>query len=365
VKISMFQTPYTRPERTPREVFHWAVDQAVAADQAGFSEYLIGEHATLDWESIPNPELVVATCARETEHLTLGPLAHLLPYHHPATLAVQTAWLSRVLEGRYMMGVATGAYPSDAALRGITDMSVNRAMMDEALEIMEKVWKAEPFHYEGQFWRAGYPEAEHGTNHHQWRDISPYGGSITMATTGLSEVSASIAYAGSHGWIPISVYGGDAFLKRHWQDYEAAATAAGFTPDRSMHHVVRDVVVAETDAAARKLALEGGVGRAWGEYLLPTYKRFGIVRGFLHDPDMNPDDVDLAYLAEHNWIVGSVDTVVEKIQRWQDDQGGFGTLMIWSHDYADNPEPWVESMNLLAKEVAPRINVPAASAVGA
>ena len=105
---------------------------------------------------------MIAACARETEKLKFGPGAHLLPYFHPASLAIQVAWLSQVLEGRYMLGVGAGAYPSDAALRGFTDLSQNHAMMEEALDIMHKVWEAEPFHYEGRFWNAGYPEPETG-----------------------------------------------------------------------------------------------------------------------------------------------------------------------------------------------------------
>ena len=35
-------------------------------DQAGFSEYWVGEHATLNWEAIPSPELVIAAAARQT-----------------------------------------------------------------------------------------------------------------------------------------------------------------------------------------------------------------------------------------------------------------------------------------------------------
>jgi alkanesulfonate monooxygenase SsuD/methylene tetrahydromethanopterin reductase-like flavin-dependent oxidoreductase (luciferase family) len=355
----MFQTPLMRPERTGRQVFEWAVEQAVAADRAGFTEYWVGEHATLNWESIPNPELVISAAAYQTEQIRFGPGAHLLPYYHPATLAIQVAWLSQVLEGRYILGIGAGAYPSDAALRGMTDLSQNHAMMEEALEIMRRIWKCEPFQYEGTFWNAGYPEAEAG---HSWRDMAPYGGHVDIGVTALSENSPSIKFAGANGFTPMSVYAGDAFLRKHWESYEASANAAGREADRSMHHVLRDVFVAETDAEAKRWAIEGGLGHAWEQYLLPTYKRFGILQGLLHDPSMDPADVDLEYLAEHVWIVGSPDTVVEKFERWFDSLGGgFGTIMIYSHDYADDPAPWIESMNLLASEVAPRVPMPASA----
>ena len=354
MQVGMFQTPFVRPERTPKQVFDWAVRQAVHADKIGFSEYWVGEHGTLNWEGIPSPELVIAAAAAQTSQIKFGPLAHLLPYHHPATLAVQTAWLSQVLEGRYMLGVATGAYPSDAALRGITDMSKNHEMMLEAIDIMERVWKAEPFEFEGQYWNAGFPENDPKK---PLRDVRPWGGSMQMAMTGLSAPSPSIGFAGTHGFIPASVYAGNDFLKSHFETYRDKMRENGRTSDLSAHRVVRDVIVADTDAEARKLAIDGGIGRAWDEYIKPTYERFGVLKHLLHDASMDPADVDAEYLAEHVWIVGSVETVTQKMESWFSELGGaFGTLLIYSHDYIDNPEAWEHSMELLAKEVAPRLD---------
>ncbi|HEX3612650.1 MAG TPA: LLM class flavin-dependent oxidoreductase [Sporichthyaceae bacterium] len=344
-----------QPTRTPRQVFEWGVAQAVTADQAGFSEYWVGEHATLQWESIPSPELVIAAAAVQTSRIKLGPLAHLLPYHNPATLAVQTAWLAQICEGRYQLGIAAGAYHTDAALRGITDMSVNHKMLFEAIEIIEKVWAGKEYQEQGQFWKHGFP---HEDPIHPVRDIRPPGGRIQMAMTGLSPDSPSISFAGANGYIPVSIYSGDAFVRNHWAVYSAAATAHGHPVDRAIHRVVRDVVVADTDAEAKKFAIEGGLGEAWEQYLAPTYKRFGVMEGLLADPSHNVQDVDAAYLAEHVWITGSPETVTQKINDWQGSTGGFGTLLIYGHDYLDDSKPWDESMHRLAQEVAPKITVP-------
>lgn len=353
MKIGMFQTPFLRPERSAKQVFEWAIRQGVHADKIGFSEYWVGEHATLNWESIPSPELVIAALAAQTSQINLGPLAHLLPYHHPATLAMQTAWLSQILEGRYMLGVANGAYPTDAALRGIDDMSGNHAMMLESIEIMHKMWKGEPFHFEGEFWKAGMPEPDHG---HPFRDMKPWGGNIRMAMTGLSSPSSSIGFAGRNGFLPASVYAGNAFLRSHFETYAEEMAKSGRKAERTAHRVVRDVIVAETDAEARKLAIEGGIALAWDVYIKPTYQRFGVLKGLLHDPDYDQDKVDGEYLAEHVWIVGSPETVRQKIEAWCSDLGGpFGTLLIYSHDYIDNPEPWEHSMDLLVNQVAPKL----------
>lgn len=354
MEVGMFQTPFVAPHRTAAQVFDWAIRQAIVADEAGFSEYWVGEHATLDWESIPSPELVIAAAARLTKRIRLGPLAHLLPYHHPATLAIQSAWMSQILEGRYMLGVATGAYPSDAALRGITDMSSNHKMMVESIGIMEEIWKGEPFQFEGEFWDAGFPEPDPKK---RFRDMRPFGGKMQMAMTGLSAPSPSINFAAAHGYLPASVYAGNTFLRTHFSDYAEIAAANGHPSSRSMHRVVRDVIVADTDKEAKRLAIDGGLGRAWMDYIKPTYERFGVLNGLLHDPSVTAADVDAEYLAEHVWIVGSPETVIEKFEQWFDVLGGdFGHVLIYSHDYIDNPKPWEESMRRLATEVAPKLS---------
>jgi alkanesulfonate monooxygenase SsuD/methylene tetrahydromethanopterin reductase-like flavin-dependent oxidoreductase (luciferase family) len=58
------------------------------------------------------------------------------------------------------------------------------------------------------------------------------------------------------------------------------------------------------------------------------------------------------------FVVGSPDTVVEKINKLFAEVGGWGTLQIESHDYYDAPEPWFRSLELVASEVAPRISLP-------
>src|SRR3546814_4617599 len=71
---------------------------------------MIGEHYTLGWENIPMPEAVIAACAQTTKNIRFAPMAHLLPYHDPATLAIRIGWLSQVMEGLYFLGVAPGGH---------------------------------------------------------------------------------------------------------------------------------------------------------------------------------------------------------------------------------------------------------------
>lgn len=350
MKFAMFQTPFIHPSRTPRQVFDWAVEQAEYCDHIGFTEYWIGEHGVMGWESIPNPELIIAAAARTTQNIKLCPGAHLPPYHHPATLAAQVSFLSHVTEGRYILGVGAGGYPADAQLRGMKDLSKNRAMLAEAMQIMEKVWESKPFHFEGEFWSAGYPEND---EYHEYRDLTPYGGKVDIAMAGLSPNSSTLAYAGKQGYLALSVYAGEESIRNHWETYQKASEEAGRTVHRKDFRVVRDIFVAETDAEAKRLAIEGGMGKAWMEYLLPVYKQIGLLKALL--PGMEPSDVDIDTVAEKVWIVGSPDTVAEKLADVYEKTGGWGTTLLYNHDYIDDPEPWNQSLELLVKEVGPKI----------
>ncbi len=62
-----------------------------------------------------------------------------------------------------------------------------------------------------------------------------------------------------------------------------------------------------------------------------------------------------AHCAKHNWLIGSPATVAEKLQRVYDDVGGFGQLLVFGFDYADNAEAWHTSLRLIAQEVLPKI----------
>jgi len=364
---ALFNVPYSKPGRTARQTFDWALANARVADEVGFTEMLVAEHATQLWENIPNPELVIAAAAVQTKRIKFAPMAHLLPHHHPAQLAIMVGWLSQILEGRYFLGVGAGAFPESAMLHGLPeDMSENPERVRESLEIMERIWKREPFKHVGKYYKAGFPEdplkkSGADTEHlaHLLSDFSPYGGSLEVVVSGISPNSPSIKFAGARGYHPISVFTGATTLANHWEVYQQSALANGHTPDRRHHRVSADIFVAETDKEARRLALNGPIGYCWEHYLLPLYMRFNLLDSHIADKKVNKADIDLEWLCDNVWIVGSPATVREKIEALMDKTtGGWGTMLMPMYDAMDEPEPWFNSLKLFAQEVTPKINLP-------
>jgi alkanesulfonate monooxygenase SsuD/methylene tetrahydromethanopterin reductase-like flavin-dependent oxidoreductase (luciferase family) len=97
------------------------------------------------------------------------------------------------------------------------------------------------------------------------------------------------------------------------------------------------------------------MGRMMREYFLPLLTNVGVIQFLKHDPDVADSDVTPEYCARHNWLIGSPATVIEKIERMYDEVGGFGALLLFCFDYSGNPEAWHQSMQLLAREVIPRV----------
>jgi len=363
MECGIFMTPYNPPSRTPRQVFDWAVNIAQIADDAGYVDFMIGEHYTLAWENIPMPEAIIAACAQTTKNIRFAPMAHLLPYHDPATLAIRVGWLSQVMEGRYFLGVAPGGHKTDAVLHGYEDLSPLPPKQLEALHLMERVWEREPFVEEGKYFQAGFPGPD--TMPEYWVEIAdnnPYGGreKLEIAVTGLSMNSKSMEFAGSRDYSPISFFGGTPQMKAHWDTWAEANEKAGFTPDRRRFRVCRDIFIADSDEEAKRMVRKTGLMQTWHKYLKEIYVKFGLFDGIIFDSgvDITPEDLDEDFLVEHVILCGSPETVIEKLEKLADSCGGWGQIVANQHDSIDDPKPWEESLRRLASEVCPKVVMP-------
>jgi alkanesulfonate monooxygenase SsuD/methylene tetrahydromethanopterin reductase-like flavin-dependent oxidoreductase (luciferase family) len=92
------------------------------------------------------------------------------------------------------------------------------------------------------------------------------------------------------------------------------------------------------------------------------FSSFGLLGNLLPDTDLEPDEITLDYLADNLWLVGSPDTVVARLEQQFEATGGWGTLLAYTFDYIDDPEPFRRSLELFAREVAPRVQLPRAAA---
>lgn len=361
MRLGMFMQPGHFPDHSVKAGYDYDLSQISLLEKLGYEEVWLGEHFTSRYENNPAPDLLIAQALLQTSKIKLAVGAHALPYHHPMELACRIAALDHLAQGRLMMGVGSGAIPSDWAAFNVDGMSgEHRAMARESLEIMKKLWTDKtPWKYEGKFWTVNRIPDEWGAEGklgwHMYPFQEPH---PPIAMAGFSERSGTLKIAGELGHIPMSLSMNKRYMGSHWDAVEEGAAKTGLTPNRNDWRVVKEVFVAKTDAEARKYGVDGELGRYYEEYMLPLYRAFGFLGHMKHDDSVDDKDVTVEYLFEHQWAIGSPDTVAEKLSDLQEECGGFETLLVLGIDYSANPEPWANSLKLLKEQVEPQVISP-------
>ncbi|TBY58797.1 LLM class flavin-dependent oxidoreductase [Rhizobium leguminosarum bv. viciae] len=350
--IGLFLVPFRAPQTDLHKGFEWDMQCIRWADEFGLSEVWVAEHSTMRWEPVASPELYLAAAAVQTNRIRLGTGANIPGNHNPMALAHRLMQLDVMTGGRLIIGIGAGGYPTDHKIHG-NDNPKER--MTEALEIMHLIWdKKGPLKYQGKFWSFEIPDYDPVQQGPFMEFVQkPY---PPFAMAGLSPNSKTLSEAGQMGAIPLSFNVGREYLGGHWYCYAEAAEKAGRIPDRNQWRVAHNILVADTDEEAIDLAVNGAMGQAYREWMLPGYERGGFIPVMVPELGVTTaENVPIEYLAREKWLVGSPETVVKKLQRDLDASGGFGTVITFTFDYLDQPERYRRHFELLGTEVLPRI----------
>jgi probable F420-dependent oxidoreductase len=127
-----------------------AVEDARAAERAGFDYLGCGEHLFFHGP-VPNAFVTLAAAAGATSTIRLVSAITLLPIYPAALAAKLAATLDRVSGGRFELGVgAGGEYRAEFEAVGV-DPRTRFRRMDEALEVMKRLFVGGRVSFEGEF----------------------------------------------------------------------------------------------------------------------------------------------------------------------------------------------------------------------
>ena len=133
MRYGMFMQPSHPPHREVADGIEQDLRIIEWCDQLGFSEVWVGEHLTAPWEPYPACDLILAQAIPRTEQITLCAGAYVVPFYHPAALALRIAQLDHMARGRFICGIAAGSIATDFALLGVDAMrGQQRDMMRDA-----------------------------------------------------------------------------------------------------------------------------------------------------------------------------------------------------------------------------------------
>ncbi|MBS2534754.1 LLM class flavin-dependent oxidoreductase [Catenulispora sp. NF23] len=138
------------PQRE-RETLADCVEQAVAAEAAGFDRiWAVEHHSLLRYAHMSAPDVFLAHVAAKTSRIRLGHGVVCLPfgYGHPIRVAERAAMLDVLSGGRLDLGAGRGATRQEMAMCGV-DPASTYEQVEEALRIIGNCWTAEQFQWHG------------------------------------------------------------------------------------------------------------------------------------------------------------------------------------------------------------------------
>ncbi len=131
---------------------HTLITLAQEAEEAGWDGFFVWDHLQFA-EPIPvaDPWVALAGIAAHTERLRLGPLVTPVPRRHIGKLAREALTLDHLSHGRLILGVGIGGewFKEYSSFHMPTDDRLHAAQLDEALDILVRLWSGEPVHFNG------------------------------------------------------------------------------------------------------------------------------------------------------------------------------------------------------------------------
>jgi alkanesulfonate monooxygenase SsuD/methylene tetrahydromethanopterin reductase-like flavin-dependent oxidoreductase (luciferase family) len=347
-----------RPGRAVGDAYEEDAFEIVTADQLGYREAWISEHA------FP-AELLICKLAGCTEAIRLGPGVRPLAIHHPLQVASEANACDQLTRGRYQFGFGLGGPlggPRKMEQRGLGNDGQRRARMWEAVRLIRKAWTSpEPFDFDGSFWRGTGIRLEPPSFQlpHPPMAISTSGSRDTLQT------------AGREGYWPLLGANDDSRSVREMLDVYSAAAPPERPAPRAAARLARLVYVGESlDQALGDLrpTLGRQVQRE-RELLRELLERSEGADEAHRDPALRAgirilealgsdrvEAITLEALVECGYyLVGEPDAVTLGVERLFRESGGFGTLLLLVGREVGTRDGRARSLRLFMEHCVPRL----------
>jgi len=124
---------------------------ATHAEAAGWDGVFLWDHVLADGFAVADPWVALGAMASATERVLLGPLVTPLARRRPWVVARQAATLDEISDARAVLGVGVGwPGPDFTAFEEPDTLRLRAEMLDEAVELMGRIWAGGPVAHSGR-----------------------------------------------------------------------------------------------------------------------------------------------------------------------------------------------------------------------
>jgi alkanesulfonate monooxygenase SsuD/methylene tetrahydromethanopterin reductase-like flavin-dependent oxidoreductase (luciferase family) len=357
MNLGFFTMPIHPIDKDWRQSLREDREAFILADELGFTEGYVGEHATDQAENITSCVMFISTLINATKSMKLGTGTINMPNSHPVTVASQIAMLDHLLDGRFIFGISPGGLLSDAEAYGNLEANRNEMFL-EAINQVLAIWAGEPpYNLKGKYWSVNIEKqlmAEIGQGFLPKPLQRPH---PPIVVTAVAPFSKGVTEAAARGWDPISAnFLMPTWVKSHWPKYAEGCERMGRPANPANWRVAKSIFVADDDKTAKAYATDpNSPYRFYYSQLFTKLKKGGRIELFKTRRDQPDDEVTLDGICDALVIHGSPEKVADEILKFRDQVGDFGTLLYAGKDWRDR-DLGRRSMTLLAEKVLPKIN---------
>ncbi|MDH5858613.1 LLM class flavin-dependent oxidoreductase [Lampropedia aestuarii] len=350
IKFGAFVAPMHKPGINPTLALEQDLQLMQQLDSLGYDEAWIGEHHSAGTELISSPEIFIAAAAERTKHLRFGTGVTSISYHNPLWVAERMVQLDHMTRGRVMLGVGPGSLPTDSAMIGLTPTDT-RELLSENLEIIVRLLNGETVNAQ--------------TKTHKLIDarlhLRPYSDALEIAVAAMASPTGP-RLAGTYGLGLLSIgatMNADGFdaLAHHWNVAQERASHFGKTVERRDWRLVSMFHLAETEKQAREQVRYGI------EFWFKYFQEVAAFPQMAVSGDTIEKMIDFVTEAKVG-VIGTAEQARAHIQRLVDQSGGFGTMLMMMHNWANSADTY-RSLEILARDVMPHFQGHAAQTLEA
>lgn len=283
------------PAHGPSNLGH-AIEHVRLAGGYGLDAIWIEEHHAAGpyW---PTPLLAIAALAPHLGELSIGTAILVLPLHDPVHVAEQAALLDQLTGGRFTLGIGLGDNEAEFALFRVPARR-RGSRAEEQIEIMRALWTGEELDFDGDYY----------TLHDaRLRTLPQQSDGPPLWVGGWGPRQLERAARIGDAWFPGPVATFGEILERQ-STYDDHVRAAGSDPLQRARPLIRDIILATTDAAAWQLA---------SETVLVSYRKTYVESDHVligREASRSSIEEDQG-LAADRLIVGDPDTVALELSR--------------------------------------------------
>ncbi len=354
--IYELETADTSAEGQQR-VYKECIEQIKLADELGYRGVWFTEHHFLPAFSYsPAPEVFLAALARETKNIRLGHGIVLLPHriNHPLRVAERVAVLDIVSGGRVDFGGGRAISESELSAFGVAPDDT-RPQWEEALRMLPKMWTQETFSWESETCpippRAVVPKPVQKPHPPMW----------VSATQ-----PATVEFAGRHGLgvlaFGIGVGQSNDYVVAYRERIKNCEPIGAFVNNRFALWV--HSLCCPTDQEA--MDIQGPNYTQYGDYVRQLFapwidgkppRSYSWFMDYYKQLQEQMKTLSVADLVKMNSAcIGSPETCRRVLQHVSD--SGVDEALLFQQSFTTPHDKVMRSIELLAKEVRPKLKAP-------